>query len=124
MSLLDGEAAVASASLPGGTSDAVLSVGSPKLWWPVGMGSGPFLYSLHVATPTDSFRTRVGLREVAVAGRELRVNGAPVYLRGTDYHTDAPLRGHGVDGATIARDAALMRSVGLNAFRTNSWPVT
>ena len=62
MSLLDGEAAVASASLPGGTSDAVLSVGSPKLWWPVGMGSGPFLYSLHVATPTDSFRTRVGLR--------------------------------------------------------------
>ena len=64
MSLLDGDAAVASASLPGGTSDAVLSVGSPKLWWPVGMGSGPFLYSLHVATPTDSFRTRVGLREV------------------------------------------------------------
>jgi beta-galactosidase/beta-glucuronidase len=64
----------------------------------------------------------VGLREVTTVGRELRVNGEKVYLRGADHHQDAALRGKGVDAVTQARDVAMMESVGMNAVRLNSWP--
>jgi beta-galactosidase/beta-glucuronidase len=118
--LVDGEEVVA-------TSDGargMLTVRAPKLWYPIGMEQhgSPHLYILELRTATDTYRLSVGLRTVTTAGRSVRVNGKPVYIRGTDYHQDAPVRGHGVDATLSALDIALMRRTGLNAFRMNSWP--
>ena len=127
-----GAAVVASSTGAAGALEVV----DPNLWWPIGSPHGqPFLYTLHIQTGTNStsantvlthgsvdhHRLRVGLRTIAAVGRQIQINGKPVYLRGADHHIDGHLRGHGVDRVLHAMDLALMRKTNLNAFRVNSW---
>ncbi|MDR1430749.1 MAG: glycoside hydrolase family 2 protein [Propionibacteriaceae bacterium] len=95
--LVAADAATATADQPLAVS---LSVASPKLWWPVGMGGQP-LYSLQVVLEQggavlDRRSARIGLRQVAVREQpdrlgsrwELAVNGQPVRVRGYNWIPD------------------------------------
>ena len=88
-----------------GTGDAVvaLEVGSPELWWPVGLGGQP-LYGLNVevtsedGTVLSSTKRRIGLRSVVVEEEPddrgttwaFVVNGRRVRVRGYNWIPDDP----------------------------------
>ncbi len=54
-----------------------------RLWW----DDDPFLYGATVTLKqgdrvVDQFETRVGLREISIRGKQILLNGKPVFLRG------------------------------------------
>lgn len=71
---------------------------------------------------TDRYTLRCGIRTVEVNGRELRLNGTPVQLRGFGRHEDFPVLGRGTVAALATRDLLLMRQLGANSLRTAHYP--
>ncbi len=113
----------AQADLPSGEATVELRVPGPALW----SCETPNLYELSVAlsrggVPFDSYSLPVGLRDVAVDGERLLVNGRPVRLKGFGRHEDFPVAGRGFLPPVIVRDYELMRWVGANSFRTTHYP--
>lgn len=51
----------------------------------------------------DFVKDRIGFRTLAVKGREILVNGKPVFLRGISIHEENPLRGGRAYSAEDAR---------------------
>jgi exo-1,4-beta-D-glucosaminidase len=76
-----------------------LQVASPRLWWPIQMGS-PNLYSVNITItpagktlPSDSLSTRFGIRQItdeltSSKHRLYRVNHQPILIRGGGYSPD------------------------------------
>jgi len=108
-----GEAAVGA-----GTSRAfraAAQIDDPRLWSP----RSPALYDLRVVVSGQAtLRRRIGLRQIAWEGGRLRLNGAPLVLRGVALPADA--RGHGdaLSAADEARIVAGVRASGANATRS------
>ena len=63
-----------------------------------------------------------GFRTVEVVGPELRVNGSPVKLRGTNYHITYPGRGELVPRELIKRDLELFLDANFNTLRSRPTP--
>ncbi|MEU5596725.1 glycoside hydrolase family 2 TIM barrel-domain containing protein [Streptomyces sp. NPDC020298] len=88
----------------------------------------PELYDLSVrlhradGTVADTFRHRVGFRDVAVVGRDLLVNGERVFIRGVNRHDFHPLTGRTVSYDDMRADLALLKRFGFNAVRTSHYP--
>ncbi len=72
-----------------------LTVKSPRLWWPNGIGKQE-LYDMKISfekngTVSDSQKLRYGIREIttekdpSTGGRKFYVNGQPVYVTGGNY---------------------------------------
>jgi beta-glucuronidase len=59
---------------------------SPALWSP----RAPRLYRVVVEAGRDAVEDRIGFRTVEVRGRQLLLNGEPVFLRGVSLHEEAP----------------------------------
>ncbi len=87
--------AEATRDIAAGESQINLTVSSPQLWWPNGMGAHP-LYSVKVELIgpggiMDSFSRRIGLRKVEVlppkdgTAMHVKVNGVPVFVKGADW---------------------------------------
>ena len=62
---------------------------APDLWSP----ENPKLYDVLLMTGTDTLADRIGFRNIAVKGREILLNGRPVFLRGISMHEEAPFEG-------------------------------
>lgn len=84
----------------------------------------PYLYELLVTLGNglDEYRMKIGVRTVEVRGRELLLNGKPIFLRGFGKHEDFLLHGRGLDFASIIRDFELLKWIGANSFRTSHYP--
>ena len=88
----------------------------------------PTLYRLLVSLvdPTGGVREvvtcRVGFRRVEIAGRELRINGRAVPIRGVNRHDHDERRGKAVDRARMRQDVLLMKRFHFNAVRTSHYP--
>lgn len=88
----------------------------------------PELYGLTVrlhradGTVADTFRHRIGFRDVAVVGRDLLVNGERVFIRGVNRHDFHPLTGRTVSYDDMRADLALLKRFGFNAIRTSHYP--
>ncbi|MEM8783811.1 MAG: glycoside hydrolase family 2 TIM barrel-domain containing protein [Planctomycetota bacterium] len=65
---------------------------------------------------------RFGFRDVRVVGHELRLNGRPVKLRGTNYHITYPALGEAVPRALIRGDLERFLDVNFNALRSRPTP--
>ncbi|HEY3383590.1 MAG TPA: glycoside hydrolase family 2 TIM barrel-domain containing protein [Vicinamibacterales bacterium] len=52
----------------------------------------PKLYDVELEAGGEVVRDRLGFRTVEVRGRDILVNGKPVFLRGVSVHEEAPLR--------------------------------
>jgi len=107
-------------------ADGVLTVADVHPWRP---GDG-YLYELELqltdgpdgSDVVDSYRLPVGVRTVEVRGQQFLVNGEPFAFTGFGKHEDLPVRGKGHDDVFLVHDAALMRWVGANSFRTAHYP--
>lgn len=112
--------------LPAGESRLLLKTapaGDPKPW----SEFHPKVYALRAevfegGALLDAQETAVGLREVSTQGREMRVNGRRVSLRGRVDCAVFPRTGHApMDRDSWRRVMAIARGYGLNHIRFHSW---
>lgn len=91
----------------------------------------PNLYTLLVTTgPPEgagpgvrqTFATRIGFRRVEISGGVLRVNGAPILLRGVNRHEHSPWTGRVMSRELMLQDIRLMKELNINAVRTSHYP--
>lgn len=99
------------------------SIPQPQLW----NAEYPWLYQLELTVSRDgkslqSFRKRIGLREVTVADGVLLLNGRPIKLRGVNHHDLSPVNGRAVTKDEMRRDLELMRQANINFVRTSHYP--
>jgi beta-glucuronidase len=59
-----------------------------ELWSP----EDPKLYTVELTSETDSIKDTIGFRSVQVKGRDILLNGKPIFLRGISIHEEAPFR--------------------------------
>jgi beta-glucuronidase len=97
---------------------------APRLWSP----DDPFLYTLEITLRdengevVDSVQQRIGLREFAVSGTQLLLNGKPIQLKGFGKHEESPLHGRGLNLPQLVKDFHLLKWIGANSVRTSHYP--
>lgn len=83
----------------------------------------PFLYDVNLSYNGHTLKDRIGFRTIAVKGRDILVNGKPVFLRGISIHEENPLRG---GRAYSAEDARILlgwaKELGCNYVRLAHYP--
>lgn len=93
-------------------------VADPLKWTP----ETPNLYALEVSFGGAVTHYPVGFREVNLVGRELRVNGKSVRLRGVNRHEVDPLRGRSLLPGQWETDLLLFKDANVNLIRTCHYP--
>ncbi|MFO6431455.1 glycoside hydrolase family 2 protein, partial [Erythrobacter sp. W302b] len=84
----------------------------------------PVLHELAVTAASGRLTERIGLRTIATRGREILLNGAPVFLRGISMHEEA----FGAEGARAVSPAearallAEAKALGCNFVRLAHYP--
>lgn len=112
-------------SLPEGESvfEGDLSFDNVSAWSP----EAPVLYTVTATlerggVPFDDLIDRFGFREVALSGKHILLNGAPLTIKGVCRHEDHPQYGCALPFAAMAYDLALIRDLGANSVRTAHYP--
>ena len=100
-----------------GRGEAVFDCG-PELWSP----EKPRLYEVSLRFGEDEVRDRVGFREIRVRGRELLLNGAPLFLRGISCHEESVVNGRGLTREERRENLLLARELGCNYLRLAHYP--
>lgn len=92
--------------------------GSLRLW----SEFTPNLYQLAAIYDGDTIRTSFGMREIAFRGRQLYLNGSPIWLRGTVENCNFPLTGYPpTDEASWLRILGKCKEYGINHVRFHSY---
>ncbi|OIJ68908.1 glycoside hydrolase family 2 TIM barrel-domain containing protein [Streptomyces mangrovisoli] len=101
-----------------------LTVPRPKLW----DFATPRRYTLETelrvgGRTTDTHRTRFGIRSYRFDPDEgFSLNGTPAKIKGVDLHHDQGALGAAISLDAVRRQMTLMKSMGVNAFRTSHNP--
>ncbi len=69
----------------------------PDPWSP----EAPRLYRFEVSVPGERVEDEIGFRRIEARGREVLLNGAPVFLRGISIHDESLAPGRRADGSVI-----------------------
>src|SRR6266550_4407903 len=89
------------------------------LWSP----ENPKLYDVTISSGGESVHDSVGFRTIEVKGRQIVLNGKPVFLRGISMHEEAPMRG---GRAYTTEDAQTLfgwvKELGCNFVRLTHYP--
>jgi len=102
---------------------------APALW----SAEEPNLYSLVVELVApgsggedvlDVETCLVGLRSVSIEGGLLRVNGAPLTIKGVNRHEHTAEGGKAVSWESMLLDATMLKAYNFNAVRTAHYPNT
>ena len=99
-------------------------IAQPALW----TAETPALYTLLLSTRNahgktlEVERTRIGFRDVRIAGGQLRVNGKAILIKGVNRHEHDPATGHFVSRERMLQDVLLMKRNNINAVRTSHYP--
>ncbi|HMK31476.1 MAG TPA: glycoside hydrolase family 2 TIM barrel-domain containing protein [Terriglobales bacterium] len=72
----------------GGMAEISFAHAGLKLWSP----DSPQLYKVEIETASDKVTDEIGFRSIQVRGRDILLNGSPVFLRGVSIHEEAPYR--------------------------------
>ncbi|MFB6140556.1 MAG: glycoside hydrolase family 2 TIM barrel-domain containing protein [Halosimplex sp.] len=101
-----------------------LTVDDSERWNP----ESPALYDVECTLAADgegmTATRRTGIRDIAVAGNELRVNGTAVTLRGVNWEEVDPEREGVLSAAQTRRDAERLRAANVNYVRPHTYPPT
>lgn len=91
----------------------------PGLWSP----ASPKLYDVTVASATDKVNDQIGFRTIETRGREILLNGEPIFLRGISIHEEAAFRSGRI--AKVEEDRTLLewaKELGCNYVRLAHYP--
>ncbi|HEY2674829.1 MAG TPA: glycoside hydrolase family 2 TIM barrel-domain containing protein, partial [Rugosimonospora sp.] len=120
-----GRAAVDATVTPDGHTDTTtIQVSHPQLW----SVDHPHLYTLRTELSVsgrvvDTYLTTFGIRYVRIdPDHGLSLNGVHLKMRGVDLHHDQGALGSAVHPDALARQMSIMKSMGVNAFRTSHNP--
>ena len=91
---------------------------TPQLWSP----QDPKLYRVEVSAGDDRIVDQVGFRTIQARGRNIFLNGNPLWLRGICCHEDDVHLGHCSNDEDIRRRFAAVRELGANAVRLAHYP--
>ena len=100
-----------------------LTVAEPAFWSP----RSPALYRLHTELVEDGIvvdqeRTRIGIRHLEISAEGFRINGEPMFLRGTNRHQEYPYIGYALSDAAQYRDAQKIKDAGFDYVRLSHYP--
>jgi len=95
-----------------------LEIGNPVLWNP----EQPYLYTMVLRTEGEVIVDRVGIREIAVVGNVVHVNGRPVKFKGVNRHDSDPVTGPTVGLEQMERDLRMIKEHNFNAIRSSHYP--
>jgi beta-glucuronidase len=101
-----------------GVLERRLTLPGAALWSP----DAPNLHELYVQLGEDDLRERVGIRQVAVQGRQILINDKPVRLLGFCRHEAHPQFGSALPEAIMISDIQLLRDMGCNFVRGSHYP--
>lgn len=123
MTLLDaGHQAAAYADVlleeAGSEAEAVLKVERAKLW----SAEEPYLYRLILETEAEKICQHVGIRELSVDGRGVKLNGKPIKLLGVNRHDSDAKTGYTISREQAIADFNLMKEHNINTIRTSHYP--
>ena len=108
----------------GHRATVVQQIKRPRAW----SAEDPRLYTLVVSLidrdgrALEHVSTRIGFRHIEIQGRELRVNGRPIMIRGVNRHDHHETRGKAVTREDMLEDVRLMKQFNINAVRTAHYP--
>jgi len=99
-----------------------LAIEKPQLW----TAESPWLYQLVLelksgGATVQTFRDRIGLRQVTTTDGIFKLNGTPIKLRGINHHDMWP-EGRVASEERMRRDLELMRDANINFIRTSHYP--
>ncbi|MDR1763131.1 MAG: beta-glucuronidase [Dysgonamonadaceae bacterium] len=60
----------------------------PALWSP----ENPKLYDITLSLDNKAIKDKIGFRQIETAGKEIRLNGSKIFLKGISIHEEAPFR--------------------------------
>lgn len=90
-----------------------------KLWSP----ENPKIYRVEIGSETDHVNESIGFRSIEVHGRDILLNGKPVFLRGISIHEEAPKRGGRAWSEDDARTLlSWAKELGCNFVRLAHYP--
>ena len=90
----------------------------PELWSP----ESPKLYDMEVSCLMDKVTDRIGFREIAVKGREIYLNGNPIFLRGISCHEDSVKNGKALTDEERIENIRIAKELGCNFMRIAHYP--
>jgi beta-glucuronidase len=82
----------------------------------------PVLHLVEIALGDDDYRERIGLRTVAIDGRDITVNGDAVRLFGFNRHDSHPDHGFALPDDHRLADVQILAGVGANFVRGSHYP--
>lgn len=103
--------------LQGGKGEVVIEA-RPELWSP----EMPKLYDIALDYEADRVTDRVGFREIRREGRDILLNGAPLFLRGVAVHEDDETHGKVSTRADLECRFDHARELGCNFVRLAHYP--
>jgi len=104
----------------GGKASFRFATTNLQLWCP----EHPKLYDVSLSCGTDQINEPIGFRTIRTRGKELLLNGKPVFLRGVCIHEEFPLQGGGRvnSAAKAAQLLSWARELGCNFVRLAHYP--
>lgn len=102
-----------------GSSTFEIEVKNMELWSP----DNPKLYDITIMAGEDIISDKIGFRTIETKGKEILLNGKPIFLKGICLHDENPLR---KDRANSIEDAQLVlgwaQELGCNFIRLAHYP--
>ena len=91
----------------------------PQLWSP----ETPKLYQVEIEMEGTSLRDEVGFRTISTRGKEILLNGKPIFLKGISMHEEKPFGGGRANSAEDARTLlGWAKQLGCNFVRLAHYP--
>ena len=91
----------------------------PQLWSP----DSPKLYETLIYTTAEHIRDEVGLRTIETRGKQILLNGKPVFLRGVSIHEETLVTNHRANGRDDAHALfSVAKELGCNYVRLAHYP--
>ncbi len=90
----------------------------PKLWSP----ENPKLYHISLKCGGDEVSDEIGFREIRVEGRNILLNGSPVFLRGISCHEESVRNGKALSEEEQLENIRLAKELGCNFMRLAHYP--
>jgi beta-glucuronidase len=115
------ELSIETTVITGQNGVAEVSIPAPRLqlWSP----EQPKLYSVEVDSDTDKLQEQIGFRSIEVRGRDILLNGSPIFLRGVSIHEEAPYRpGRAYSEEDAATLLGWAKDLGANFVRLAHYP--